>query len=89
MEIWGATINPETLEGILRTIWTWPRDTGIRRREGLLQTRRYSGKEYFSSLGVPVIDDLACPRAIRGVFRVIIHGQAGSVEVIGEDVSAA
>jgi hydroxymethylpyrimidine pyrophosphatase-like HAD family hydrolase len=89
-EIWGATINPETVEGILRTIWDLAPGIQVFGDEKVFcRPDDTLARKYFSSLGVPVIDDLACPRAIRGVFRVIIHGQAGSVEEIGEDVSAA
>jgi Cof subfamily protein (haloacid dehalogenase superfamily) len=89
-EIWGVTIPPETVEGILRTIWDLAPGVQVFGDEKVFcRPDDTLARKYFSSLGVPVIDDLACPRAIRGVFRVIIHGQADSIDEIGEGISAA
>jgi|LSQX01.2.fsa_nt_gb Cof subfamily protein (haloacid dehalogenase superfamily) len=89
-ELWGRTIPPETVEAILGVIWDLAPGIQVFGDEKVFcRPGEILAKKYFSALGVPVIDDLASPRGIAGIFRVIVHGRAEDIEGIGHYVQSA
>ena len=89
-EIWGSTIRPDTVENILRAIWeAAPGIQVFGDEEVYCRPGDHLARRYFSSLGVPVMDDLTQSRPLQGVFRIIVHGDPDEVEGIGRRAQGA
>lgn len=86
-EIWGSRLTSETVEWILEAVWgPSPGIQVFGDEEVICRPDDGLARKYFSALGVPVRGDLAKPRPVEGIYRIIIHGEPDRINRVGEEM---